>query len=106
MFDNVLYVIGNGFDCHHGVKSSYCHFRDWLQKNNSELFNLYETVCEYDALWSDFERGMAYVSRDYLIENGLMLLPDGGWDPEVDPYADLLMATDYAREAARILLKI
>lgn len=105
MFDNVLYIIGNGFDCHHGVKSRYSHFRDWLQKNNTELFNLYETVCDYDALWSDFEIGTAYVSRDYLIENGVMLLPDGGWDPDEDSYADLFMATDYAREAASNLIE-
>ncbi|MDE6003992.1 MAG: bacteriophage abortive infection AbiH family protein [Oscillospiraceae bacterium] len=105
MIDNVLYIIGNGFDIHHCVKSSYCYFRDWLGKNNNDLFSLYETVCEYDALWSEFEKGMAYVSRDYLIENGLMLLPERGWDPDEDQYADLFMATDYARESASNLIE-
>lgn len=105
MIDNVLYIIGNGFDCHHGVQSSYGCFRDWLKKNNGELYSLYETVCDYDGLWSDFERGMAFVSRDYLIENGLALLPEGGWDPEEYQYADLFIATDNARESASELIE-
>lgn len=104
MIDNVLYIIGNGFDSHHRVKSNYCYFRDWLKRNNHRLFSLYETVCEYDALWSEFEKGMAYVSRDYLIENGLMLLPDGGWDPDVHQYADLFMAVDNAHFSASELI--
>lgn len=105
MIDNVLYIIGNGFDCHHGVKSSYGYFKDWLESNNPELFNLYDTVCTYDALWQDFETGMAHVSRDYLIDNGLILLPEGGWDPDEHQYADLFMATDNAREEASRLIK-
>jgi len=104
MVDNVLYIIGNGFDCHHGVKSSYGFFKDWLKTNNPELFSLYDSVCDYNALWQDFETGMAYVSRDYLIDNGLILLPDGGWDPDKDQYADLFMATDNARESASNLI--
>lgn len=31
MTDSVLYIIGNGFDLFHGVKSSYGSFRKWLQ---------------------------------------------------------------------------
>lgn len=61
MVDNVLYIIGNGFDLHHGVASSYASFCKWLKKHDFELYDLYETVCSYDALWSDFETSMAYV---------------------------------------------
>lgn len=104
MIDDVLYIIGNGFDCHHGVKSSYGYFKDWLKSNNPELFYLYNHVCDYDALWQDFERGMAYVSRDYLIENGVMLLPEGGWNPDEDQYADIFMAIDNARKTASDLI--
>ena len=28
-FDNVLYIIGNGFDLHHGVMSSFKSFAIW-----------------------------------------------------------------------------
>ena len=32
--DNALYIIGNGFDLMHGVKSSYYDFRNTIGKNN------------------------------------------------------------------------
>lgn len=73
MTDSVLYIIGNGFDLFHGVKSSYGSFRKWLQTHDYDTYQTYETVCDYDALWSDFETGMAYVSRDFFLESGLAL---------------------------------
>ena len=42
MIDDVLYIIGNGFDLHHEVASSYSSFRLWLKKNDYALFNLPE----------------------------------------------------------------
>ena len=78
MVDNVLYIIGNGFDLHHGVASSYASFCKWLKKHDFELYDLYETVCSYDALWSDFETSMAYVDRDYFLAAGEAMLPDSG----------------------------
>lgn len=65
MTDNVLYIIGNGFDRHHDVENGYNSFRDWLKRNDPELYHVYSSVCRYDALWSDFENGLAYVDRDY-----------------------------------------
>ena len=35
--EETLYIIGNGFDLMHGVKSSYYNFRDFLKKRNPEL---------------------------------------------------------------------
>ena len=35
--DHVLYIIGNGFDLMHGVRSSYYAFRDTLGKNSALL---------------------------------------------------------------------
>lgn len=73
MTDSVLYIIGNGFDLFHGIKSSYGSFRKWLQTHDYDTYQTYETVCDYDALWSDFETGMAYVSRDFFLESGLAI---------------------------------
>ena len=33
-----LYIIGNGFDLYHGVKSKYKHFYCWLNLNDHEEF--------------------------------------------------------------------
>ena len=103
MYDNVLYIIGNGFDRHHDVKSIYQHFANWLKKNNLELYDILSDVCKVDFLWKDFERALPYVNRDYLINIGDAFLPDS-WT-EDDNYADLLYAQDYVREEAEILWK-
>jgi hypothetical protein len=98
MYDNVLYIIGNGFDRHHEVKSSYQHFANWLKKNNWELYGILSEVCKVDFLWKDFERALSYVNRDYFINMGETILPDS-WT-EDDNYADLLYAQDLVREEA------
>ena len=57
-----LYLIGNGFDLHHGINSRYTDFRNWLEKVNYDLLyqinEIYE-ICEKDKWWSDFENRLA-----------------------------------------------
>ena len=33
-----LYIIGNGFDMHHGINSSYFEYRMWLKKNHEDIY--------------------------------------------------------------------
>lgn len=61
-----LYVIGNGFDLHHGLPCGYADFRAWLQVNrpdvHRELIRLYG---ESDSdLWRDFEKGLSCFDLD------------------------------------------
>lgn len=97
MFDDVLYIIGNGFDRHHDVASGYNSFRDWLARHNSDLYHIYSAVCDYDGLWSDFEKGMAYINRDFFINAGAIALPDPKKDPDDYTMADYCLAGDFAR---------
>lgn len=58
--DDRLYVIGNGFDIHHGIKSKYWDFKRWLlQKKENVLIGLMDTFfsneCEF---WSDIENAL------------------------------------------------
>ena len=101
LFDNVLYIIGNGFDQHHKVKSSYWDFSLWLKKNNRGLYNTLSDVCRVDYLWKDFERALADVNRDYFFSMGEVMLPKG-WT-EDDTYAELYYAKDYVRGEAENL---
>ena len=66
-FDNVLYIIGNGFDLHHGVMSSYGAFEAWLKRQNKKLYSKLNGVCRVDYLWRDFEKALADVDRDYFL---------------------------------------
>ena len=66
-----LYVIGNGFDKHHGLPCGYADFRVWLRGNRSdvhrELIRLYG---ESDSdLWSDFEKGLSCFDLDNYPDN-------------------------------------
>ncbi|MBT2755884.1 hypothetical protein J7E71_07975 [Mesobacillus foraminis] len=50
-----LFIIGNGFDLHHGMKTSYWNFRNYISVTETgilrtmELFNMFQ-----EDLWSDF----------------------------------------------------
>lgn len=100
-FDNVLYIIGNGFDRHHGVLSGYGDFAAWLQKKNRDLYDKLSEVCRADYLWRDFEGALPNINRDFFLGMGEILLPQG-WS-EDDGYAELFYAQDYVREEAEML---
>ena len=56
-----LYVIGNGFDIHHGIDSSYWHFKEWVRKNRkeSDLIRLMDTFFSNDReFWGDIENAL------------------------------------------------
>ena len=47
--NNELYVIGNGFDLHHGLNTSYYAFSKYLKENDNELYyKVVETFYKYD----------------------------------------------------------
>lgn len=66
-----LYIIGNGFDLHHKIKSSYYNYRDWLKDNYEyiydrieETFGVYEVIEGsngievQDEWWGNFEENL------------------------------------------------
>ena len=54
---DILYIIGNGFDMMHGVKSSYYSFRDSIGKKN-QLRRTLEAFLLPDDIWADFESAL------------------------------------------------
>lgn len=61
-----LYVIGNGFDKHHGMKCGYCDFKKWLKSNRK---NVYENLTRIygnltDDWWSKFEESLSDFDPD------------------------------------------
>ena len=57
--DRTLYVLGNGFDLMHGVRSSYYAFRDSLGKRSDLRWNL-ETFLTPEDIWADFEEALGH----------------------------------------------
>lgn len=56
-----LYIIGNGFDIHHGINSSYSNFREWMSENHPDTMNRVDEIygsCT-EEWWCDFENQLA-----------------------------------------------
>jgi hypothetical protein len=73
--DHVLYIIGNGFDLMHRVRSSYYAFRDSLGKQNRLRFAL-EKFLTMEDIWADFENALAHfdmsaMCSEFLVDNWL-----------------------------------
>lgn len=76
-----LYIIGNGFDMHHKMQTSYTHFGLYIQEHHPQLyeyltnfFNLNQLDPEDDTtlwgvkcLWSDFEAGLSTLEFDEVL---------------------------------------
>lgn len=72
-----LYVIGNGFDLHHDINSSYRDFKTFTKQNNPNFFNKIEIYFEdSDKLWSSFEIGLANLNRDCIFDDWRILNPE------------------------------
>jgi hypothetical protein len=69
-----LYIIGNGFDLHHNIKSSYSDFKTYLLTTNHPLHELIEKYIPSDRYWSDLEQALAWVDVDTIIDDAEQFL--------------------------------
>lgn len=57
--NTVLYIIGNGFDIYHGMKTSYADFCIYVEENHSDLGLFLENYFKFQVndkyLWNNFE---------------------------------------------------
>ena len=94
-----LYVIGNGFDMLHGVRSSYYDFSRTLGKRSSVRFYL-EKYLKVDDLWADFEGALGKINieamcQPYIIDNFLDI--NGAYDEDAGA-AEIYMSAEMAVE--------
>ncbi len=86
-----LYIIGNGFDIHHGMNTNYVNFKTYLDKNHPELIRKMDKFYDIDFIpkfWNKFERSLKYFNPEELENNYCNYLPDiisddyrdGDWD--------------------------
>lgn len=68
----VLYIVGNGFDRHHGMATRYQDFGRFLKQHNrrvSKLLDEYLPTHEGDDFWNHFEARLADFDAETLVEN-------------------------------------
>ena len=94
-----LYIIGNGFDLHHGIQSGYFNFKDFLEENDPEVYNVVDTYLgNIKDFWSCFEKNLAHLDEDKILDYALNFLVSYGADKWSDAYHH-----DYQYEISRIV---
>ena len=54
-----LYIIGNGFDLHHGIPSYYGCFKCYLKRTDCiDYIHIFEYLADENSLWSNFEKSL------------------------------------------------
>ena len=93
-----LYIIGNGFDLHHGIKSRFSDFKRYLQDVDRALYKLVDEYIPADENWSDLELALADVDPDEIKNYARQFLKSYSADPWSDSYHH-----DYQYEINRIV---
>ncbi|WP_071797421.1 bacteriophage abortive infection AbiH family protein [Natronohydrobacter thiooxidans] len=83
-----LFIIGNGFDVHHGISSRYTDFGSWLETVDREVHWAVEKFLpswvdsegNVQNAWSDLESNLEHLGTDQLLDYGLNFLPSYGAD--------------------------
>lgn len=67
---NTLYVIGNGFDLAHNIKSGYWDFRDWLFANNkADLANMLDIFFSTEEdVWNGIEQALGNYDEHAILD--------------------------------------
>lgn len=78
-----LYVIGNGFDLHHGIPSSYAHFGAYVRATDPRLADTAEDFIPApvdETLWSRLEESLAWLDVDQITDQASIFLNSPGAD--------------------------
>ena len=76
---SALYIIGNGFDRHHGIPSDYRDFGNYLKRIDRLTYRAFETYFNVDDdFWCDFEEQLANFDTDSVIDDASNFLMSYG----------------------------
>lgn len=83
----ILYIIGNGFDLHHGLATSFSNFKEFVARRNPALqTTIEEYLCALSGNWANLEEALAYFDTDQVIDNASNFLVSYGADNWSDSY--------------------
>ena len=75
---SILYIIGNGFERHHGFATRYQDFAKYLEAHNEDMLQLlyeYYFIDSSDDLWAEFEENLANLDHERLLDDLSDYLP-------------------------------
>lgn len=77
--EQILYIVGNGFDLHHGIPSSYAAFGRYLKEVDAETYGQLELYFSVDDdFWWQFEAQLAHLDTDSLLDAATAYLTSYG----------------------------
>ena len=65
-----LYIIGNGFDRHHGMHTGYLQFREWLEEKAMSVLCTIDELFGYcdNNWWQYFESNLATAVTSEIVQ--------------------------------------
>jgi hypothetical protein len=79
-----LYIIGNGFDLHHNLKTSYFDFESFIKERYNDIYTVLEEYVSYPkndkCLWAKFEENLANLDTEEILAEYSDRLPEYGND--------------------------
>ncbi|WP_068310482.1 bacteriophage abortive infection AbiH family protein [Polycladidibacter hongkongensis] len=82
-----LFILGNGFDLHHGIPSRYSDFGEYVRKENTTVFDLINDYLYVDKdFWNCFEERLAGFDSDLVIDHATNYLEPYGADDWSDSF--------------------
>ena len=105
MCQNTLFILGNGFDISHGIKSRYSDFKQWISaQGDQRLIGLMDIFFSNRRnLWSDIEKALGEYDEEALPDTALRL---GLYINKVEylrGYLAMLTACTTAKEIAEVV---
>lgn len=87
MSAKALYIIGNGFDLHHGLATRFSDFREFVAGRHPDLQSIMEEyLCELSGDWANLEEALANFDVDQLLDHALNFLESYGTEKWKDSY--------------------
>ncbi|UDF05763.1 bacteriophage abortive infection AbiH family protein [Asticcacaulis sp. AND118] len=87
LFSRPLYIIGNGFDLHHGIPSSYWQFGRYVEANDRSTYERVERCFALDdSFWNEFEERLAALDTDTIVDEAENFLVGYGAEDWSDAY--------------------
>lgn len=87
MSAKVLYIIGNGFDLHHGLATSFSNFKEFVARRNPGLKSTVEDyLCDLNGNWANLEEALAHLDTDQVIDHASNFLVSYGAEDWSDSY--------------------
>ena len=67
MTNQTLYIIGNGFDLHHGLPTEYWRFKNYLEQVDREVYDWVENYIAIDEDWAELELSLADLDTENIV---------------------------------------